>query len=120
MVEDLEIISSIFPILYQKLYILHNKNLKVSDVTKTLPNTNTEEINLITISKTDVEATKSIMDISQKVDVEGDKVQSLAVISNLGNLIPVTCGHNGNLSKNERALFDYHLKNSGFILNHNS
>ena len=121
MIEDLEIISLIFPILYQKLYILHNKNLKFSDDTKTLLRTNAKEIHEIAISKNDIKnKKKSIIDINQNVEGEVDNIQSLAIISSLGNLIPVSCGHSGNLNENEIALFDYHLKNSGFILNCNS
>ena len=121
MVQDLEIISAIFPILYHKLYILYNKSIKTSDIAKTFPNLNAEEIHLITMRKTDIEnSTKSIIDINQKVESEIEKIQSLATLSMLGNLIPVTCGHNGNLNKNEKLLFDYHLKNSGFLPNNKS
>mmetsp|Transcript_42768 Transcript_42768/g.56471 ORF Transcript_42768/g.56471 Transcript_42768/m.56471 type:complete len:128 (+) Transcript_42768:2782-3165(+) len=32
-----------------------------------------------------------------------------------GYLIPVKCGHNGNMSLNERTIFEIHLANAGFI-----
>jgi len=102
--EDLEVVSSIFPVLYQKLYLLHNKNSSASDTPKTVGSKeNLEEIQLISYRKNDV-------------DGETDKVQGLSTLSNLGHLIPVTCGHNGSLNKAEKSLFDYHLKNSGFLL----
>ena len=115
-VEDLETISSICPILYKKLHSIQNKNSKGFDISKTIQNANTEEIHLMDIRKNDVENTKqSIIDNTPKVEGEGDKIQNLATLSNLGYLIPVTCGHNGNLNKIEKALFDYYLKNSGFL-----
>ena len=32
-----------------------------------------------------------------------------------GYLIPLKCGHNGNMSLNERTIFEIHLANAGFI-----
>jgi len=110
--EDLEIITSIFPILYQKLCLLQNKN-KSNDTKTASSSANLEELNLISNRKTDVETTtKTIIDINAKVD--GD-MTNLITLSNLGNLIPLSCGHNGSLSKVERTLFEFHLINSGMM-----
>lgn len=32
-----------------------------------------------------------------------------------GYLIPLKCGHNGNLQINERTIYEIHLMNAGFI-----
>ena len=32
-----------------------------------------------------------------------------------GYLIPLKCGHNGNMSLNERTIYEIHLTNAGFI-----
>lgn len=32
-----------------------------------------------------------------------------------GYLIPLTCGHNGQLSINEKTIYEIHLTNAGFI-----
>ena len=32
-----------------------------------------------------------------------------------GYLIPLKCGHNGNMSLNERTIYEIHLANAGFI-----
>ena len=34
-----------------------------------------------------------------------------------GYLIPLTCGHNGQLSINEKTIYEVHLTNAGFIQN---
>ena len=34
-----------------------------------------------------------------------------------GYLIPLKCGHNGNMSLNERTIYEIHLANAGFIQN---
>lgn len=33
-----------------------------------------------------------------------------------GYLIPLKCGHNGQLSVNEKTIYEIHLTNAGFIL----
>jgi hypothetical protein len=33
----------------------------------------------------------------------------------MGNLLPVNCGHNGVFSKRETDVLDYHLKMSGLV-----
>ena len=32
-----------------------------------------------------------------------------------GYLIPLKCGHNGQLGQNEKAVYEIHLTNAGFI-----
>jgi len=95
--EDLEITTSIFPILYQKLCLLQNKN-KITENKTVTSSANLEELHLISNRKTDV-----------------DDMTTLINLSNLGNLIPLSCGHNGSLNKVERTLFEFHLMNSGMM-----
>lgn len=33
-----------------------------------------------------------------------------------GYLIPVSCGHNGQLSQDEKTIYEIHLTNAGFIV----
>ena len=35
-----------------------------------------------------------------------------------GYLIPLACGHNGQLSINEKTIYEIHLTNAGFIQDH--
>lgn len=36
-----------------------------------------------------------------------------------GYLIPIQCGHNGQLSSNEKTIYEIHLTNAGFIVDQN-
>lgn len=36
---------------------------------------------------------------------------------NIGNLIPISCGHNGMFNKEERCIYQIYLKNAKFIQN---
>jgi hypothetical protein len=36
-------------------------------------------------------------------------------LNKTGYLIPLSCGHNGQLSINERTIYEIHLTNAGFI-----
>jgi hypothetical protein len=117
--DDLDVISSIFPIIYQKLYILRNKSPRNQDFKlSTDPNIglsmHIEEQQFLTLRKQDdvVNNKKPIViELPQKVETE---LKSLSNTSTLGHLIPLSCGHNGALNNTEKALFDYHLKRSGF------
>jgi len=115
--EDLEVISSIFPMMYQKLYIMHNNSPKNQAGKSTLGHSATlEEAHFLTLRKEDdvVNKKPTIIEINPKVEMDNESIKSLSTSSSLGHLIPLSCGHNGCLNNTERALFDYHLKKSGF------
>lgn len=54
----------------------------------------------------------------QIINKENPEVLSLndhETFSFMGNLIPLSCGHNGCFNKKESQIYEFHLKNSKFI-----
>ncbi len=41
-------------------------------------------------------------------------------LNKTGYLIPLVCGHNGQLSINEKTIYEIHLTNAGFIQEQNA
>ena len=55
-----------------------------------------------------------------KVDSKGDiyhnlELSNFILSNNVGNLVPLSCGHNGVLTENEFDVISYYMFNSGFI-----
>lgn len=90
-IRDLETINYLITLIYQKLqkgYIKMKENNQ-----------------LLTSAHENIEKN----DIEQNIQTE------FFTNSQLGNLLPLGCGHNGCFSKKETQIYELHLKNAGFI-----
>lgn len=57
----------------------------------------------------------SKIQISNKDNSEVTKINEQDSVGFMGNLLPLSCGHNGCFDKKESLIYEFHLKNSRFI-----
>jgi len=116
--EDLRLIQSMFSFLYNKLTEKANRN------TITL---NSKVLSDLEIGQDEITIQNATLNDKGK-SKEGKLIQNkdknketfdgqvdLATSSNLGHLIPLTCGHNGSFKLHEMEFYEYHLKNSKLL-----
>ena len=53
--------------------------------------------------------------ISNKDQSEIQTISEQDLFSFMGNLLPLSCGHNGCFSKKESQILEFHLRNSKFV-----
>lgn len=99
MLHDLELIFYYFLQFYEKMqkgFVKHK-----------------ESNQLMTSPHGDIQTTK--IQISNKENSEILTLNDQELFSFMGNLIPLSCGHNGCFNKKESQIFEFHLRNSKFM-----
>ena len=110
--DDLEVISSVMPSLYQKLMIRFGSGSPTGE--SHLNMTGHEEVHI------DIENAKQTRDAAGGKFIalknETTRYPGGALSSgNLGSLLPVTCGQGGSLQQTELEVYEYHLRNAKMI-----
>ena len=57
----------------------------------------------------------SITEAGKKLTKNCVNFSEFDLMNQCGNLVPLSCGHNGSLNKKEIQVYEYHLKTSGFL-----
>jgi len=57
----------------------------------------------------------SKIQISKKDQSEIQTINEQELFSFMGNLLPLSCGHNGCFNKKESQILEFHLRNSKFV-----
>jgi hypothetical protein len=74
----------------------------------------TKETNQL-ITSPHVEDPHSKIQISNKDQSEILTINEEEMFNFMGNLLPLSCGHNGCFNKKESQIYEFHLRNSKFI-----
>lgn len=107
--EDLELISNVFPSIYQKLVLAYNKHFGKEEEAK--------EGNFsqgVESTQMDKQSSATSPATNQVITIEAPAGSHLS-FQTLGHLLPLSCGHNGALNKMEATIYEHYLKKSGLV-----
>lgn len=112
--EDLELIGSIFSTFYQNLANNLNKSPSSRASSKVLNEMENVQEDITVNNPTINERTRSKAAKLISKETLDDQIDFSSSMS-LGHLIPLTCGHNGSLKPHEMEVYEYHIRNSKLL-----